>query len=52
MSNQNSKDLYKQKIDSPVIAEVAKLRDIAKSKAIDGGFDVDSVVWFSTITKK
>lgn len=52
MSNQNSKDLYKQKIDSPVIAEVAKLRDIAKSKAIDGGFEVDSVVWFSTITKK
>jgi len=52
MATQSSKDLYKQKIDSPIIAEVNKMREIAKLRAVEGDFGVDSVVWFSVITKK
>jgi methyl-accepting chemotaxis protein len=39
-------------MNSPVIAEVNGMRDIAKAKANEGGFGIDSVVWFKTITKK
>ncbi|ABB43490.1 methyl-accepting chemotaxis sensory transducer [Sulfurimonas denitrificans DSM 1251] len=52
MATQSSKDLYKQKINSPVIAEVNKMREIAKLRANEGSLGVDSVIWFSTITKK
>ena len=52
MATQSSKNLYKQKIDSPVIAEVNKMREVAKSRAVEGYFGVDSVIWFSVITKK
>lgn len=52
MATDESKNLYKTKIDSPVIAEVNTMRDIAKAKALEGNFGVDGVVWFKTITKK
>jgi methyl-accepting chemotaxis protein len=44
--------LYKEIMNSPVIAEVERMRDIAKKKSLEGGFGVDSVVWFKTITNK
>ena len=43
---------YKQKINNPAVAEVNKMRAIAKKNALEGGFGVDSVVWFKTISKK
>ncbi|MEK6658695.1 MAG: nitrate- and nitrite sensing domain-containing protein, partial [Campylobacterota bacterium] len=52
MATESSKTLYAQKMNSPVIGEVNKMRDIAKAKAFDGNFGVDSVVWFKTITDK
>jgi len=52
MANDNVKSFYKDKINSPSVDEVNKMRTIARSKAIDGDFGVDSVVWFKTITKK
>ncbi|MDQ1337219.1 MAG: hypothetical protein QG617_186 [Campylobacterota bacterium] len=52
MATDSSKALYQEKINSPVIAEVNKMRDIARTKALDGDFGVDSVMWFQTITKK
>ncbi|MEA1893519.1 MAG: methyl-accepting chemotaxis protein [Campylobacterota bacterium] len=52
MATDNSKQFYKTTIDSPVVDEVNSMRNIAKAKANEGGFGVDSVVWFKTITKK
>ncbi len=43
---------YKTKMASGVIDEVNQMRAIAKTKAISGGFGIDSVHWFKTITKK
>ena len=39
-------------MNSPAIDEVNKMRNIAKDKAMVGGFGIDSVTWFKTITKK
>ena len=52
MASENVKSFYKNKLNSPSVDEVNKMRAIARSKAIDGNFGVDSVVWFKTITKK
>ncbi|WP_373002729.1 methyl-accepting chemotaxis protein [Sulfurimonas sp.] len=52
MATESSKAFYKSKMNAPVIAEVNGMRDIARAKASEGGFGIDSVVWFQTITKK
>ncbi|MFT7003514.1 MAG: methyl-accepting chemotaxis protein [Sulfurimonas sp.] len=52
MATENSKVFYKTKMNSPVIAKVNSMRDIARAKSSTGAFGVDSVVWFQTITKK
>ncbi|MEA1955400.1 MAG: methyl-accepting chemotaxis protein [Campylobacterota bacterium] len=52
MATNNVKTLYKQRMSNPAISEVQKMRDIANQKANIGGFNVDSVVWFNTISKK
>jgi len=44
--------MYKETMQSPVVTEVDKMRKIAISKANEGNFGVDGVVWFKTITKK
>ena len=43
---------YEQKMKDPSVAEVARMRFIADSKASTGGFGIDSEYWFKTITKK
>ena len=52
MATDESKALYKNKMSSSVVDEVNNMRAIANEKATTGGFGVDSVVWFKTITKK
>lgn len=52
MATENSKALYVQKINSPVIEQVNKMREIAKEKFLERNFGVNSVEWFQTITKK
>ena len=52
MAEDSVKLFYKDKMNSPVINEVNSMRDIAKKKALNGEFGIDSVVWFKTITKK
>jgi len=52
MANENVKQFYKKTMNSNVITEVNNMRAIAKEKANEGHFGVDSVVWFKTITKK
>ncbi|WP_310441002.1 methyl-accepting chemotaxis protein [Sulfurimonas sp.] len=52
MATDESKALYAQKMNSPVIGEVNKMRAIAKEKASEGDFGVDSVAWFKTISDK
>jgi len=52
MANDKVKEFYKKTMNSPVVAEVNKMRAIAKAKANEGNFGVDSVYWFKTITKK
>lgn len=52
MATEESKALYQSKMNSPVISEVNKMRDIARAKALEGDFGINSVMWFQTITKK
>ncbi|QFR48387.1 methyl-accepting chemotaxis protein [Sulfurimonas lithotrophica] len=52
IATDESKDFYKSTMNSPVVDEVNNMRNIAKEKAYEGGFEVDSVHWFKTITKK
>ncbi|TKI71048.1 methyl-accepting chemotaxis protein [Sulfurimonas crateris] len=52
MATESSKALYAQKMNSPVIEQVNKMRDIARTKSLEGNFGVNSVEWFQTITKK
>jgi len=52
IATDTSKQFYKTKISSPVVDEVNNMRATAKAKAIEGGFGIDSVTWFKTITKK
>jgi len=44
--------MYRATMNSPVVTEVNKMRAVAVKKADNGGFGVDGVVWFKTITKK
>ena len=52
MANSSVKSFYKKTMANPVVEEVNKMRTVARTKAINGNFNVDSVVWFKTITKK
>lgn len=52
MATPESQEFYKTQMASPVIGEVNAMRNTAISKSIEGGFGVDSVHWFKTITKK
>ena len=52
MASDDIKKFYLTKLNAPSVDEVNKMREIAKNNAITGGFGVDSVVWFKTITKK
>ncbi|MDT8338170.1 MAG: methyl-accepting chemotaxis protein [Sulfurimonas sp.] len=52
LATESSKALYAQKMSSPVVEQVNKMREIARAKANEGNFEIDSVEWFQTITKK
>jgi len=52
MATEESKTFYKTKMNSPVVDEVNSMRNTAITKAAEGGFGIDSVHWFKTITKK
>ncbi len=52
MAADDVRDFYKSTMASPSVSEVKEMRAIAKEKAGSGGFGVDSVQWFKTITKK
>ena len=52
MATPESKKFYETQISSPVVDEVNNMRNVAKTKANEGNFGIDSVDWFQTITKK
>ena len=52
MATDSAKTFYKQKMNSPIVEEVNNMRILARNHALTGGFGVDSVTWFKTITKK
>ncbi len=52
MATDDVKAFYKTTMNAKAVDEVQRMREIAKEKALTGGFGVDSVVWFQTITKK
>ena len=52
IASEEDKKYYTDKMKSIVVTEVNSMRDIAKQKALTGGFEIDSVHWFKTITKK
>jgi len=52
IANKHLREFYKTQMQNPAVAEVQRMRDIAVSHAFEGGFGIDSVYWFKTITKK
>jgi len=52
MATKSSKEYYTSKMNAPSVSQVNQMREIAKDKANLGNFEIDSVVWFQTITKK
>jgi len=52
MASSDVKSFYERTLSNPSIDEVNNMRNIAKEKALSGGFGIDPVVWFTTITKK
>jgi len=52
IANKHLVEFYKKQMQNPAVAEVEKMREIAKAHAFEGGFGIDSVYWFKTITKK
>jgi methyl-accepting chemotaxis protein len=52
MANDKVKSFYEQTMQNSSISEVNRMRKIAREKAHSGGFGVDSVKWFKTITQK
>ena len=52
MADESVKSFYKSTMASPVVAEVNAMRDVARAKASQGEFGINSVTWFKTITKK
>ena len=52
MASDDVKSFYESTMNSSSVTEVNRLRAVAKAKAIEGNFGIDSVSWFQTITKK
>jgi len=52
MATDKAKQLYETTMNSSAIDTVNKMRQVAQTKANEGNFGIDSVVWFQTITKK
>jgi len=52
VSDASAKQLYFTFMQSPVVDEVNRMREIAIQNAITGNFNVNSEYWFKTITKK
>lgn len=48
----NSIAFYNKIMQSPLVADVEKMRNTAIAKAQEGHFGVDATVWFDTITNK
>lgn len=45
-------DFFRENTSRPIFAEVQKLRDILIEKRIEGGFEIDTTVWFDNMTIK
>ena len=52
MANCDMIDFYNETMNDKSIREVENMRNIAKLRYLNGNFNIDSVVWFQTITKK
>ncbi len=51
-ASDEAKAFYTKTLDNPAVKEVEKMRKIVLSANAIGGFGVDSVYWFDTISKK
>ncbi len=51
-SSNEAKEFYAKTLDDPAIAEVQKMRNTILSAKSIGGFGVDGIYWFDTISKK
>ncbi len=52
VADENAKKIYFKAMQSPVVDEVERMRQVAIAHAVEGGFGIDSEYWFKTITKK
>ncbi len=43
---------YREKMNTDVVKEIDRMRNIAIEKSAEGGFGVDPVYWFESMTKK
>jgi len=51
-ATQEQRAFFEQKMQNPVVDEVARMREIAVKKATEGNFGVDAAHWFKTQTSK
>ena len=52
VADNSMQSMYNDKMSHKSVSEVQQMRDIAKEKASEGNFGIDSKEWFQTITKK
>lgn len=45
-------DLFKEKLNLPVVAELQRMRDVVYDKKTDGNFQMDVDLWFKTATTR
>jgi len=51
-ASQDAKEFYKKTLDNDAVRKVNKMRKVIKSASEIGGFGVNPVYWFDTISKK
>jgi len=52
MADRKVKSFYETTMNSPSVSSVNMMREIARKQALTGGFNIDSMYWFNTITEK
>jgi len=52
MANEKIKAFYEQEMRASSVEDVNAMRNVARTKALEGNFGIDSEEWFETITKK
>lgn len=52
LATDEDRSFYQARVSGKIISEVERMRDVARSKATEGGFGIDASNWFAAITAK